>query len=189
MYSRVPPSWGSTSRWRGVRHHKGRSQRHKGSPYSPMNRTTKVWFTFHYRNPSRRKPEPLQQQPEAQPTTGLGAPGWLQLTTKVSITTKASRVQRPKSNKFTNFQLPRILVESTNRCTMQWQEHTKCSSPSLSNSNTATNANGGIREEEQRGETPRTPRLRSTRFPSLRGGMDWWKCRSRSPLSNPTKSN
>ena len=28
---------------------------------------------------------------------------------------------------------------------MQWQEH-KCSNPSLSNSNTATNANGGIRE-------------------------------------------
>ena len=33
---------------------------------------------------------------------------------------------------------------------MQWQEHTKCSSPSLSNSNKATNAYGGIREEEQR---------------------------------------
>ena len=107
--------------------------------------------------------------------------------TRVSTTTRASRVQRPKSNKLTNFQLPRILVESTNRCTMQWQEHTKCSSPSLSNSNTATNANGGIRVEEQRGETPRTPRSRSTRFPSLRGGMDWWKCRSRSPLSNPSK--
>ena len=139
MYSQVPPSYGSTSRWRGVRHHKGQSQHHKGSPYSPMNRTTKVWFTFHYRIPSRRKPEPLQQQPEAQPTTGLGAPGWLQLTTKTS------RVQRPRSNKFTNFQFPRILVEST----MQWQEHTKCSSSSLSNSNKATNAYGGIREEEQ----------------------------------------
>jgi hypothetical protein len=33
---------------------------------------------------------------------------------------------------------------------MQWQEHTKCSSPSLSNSNKATNAYGGIREEKQR---------------------------------------
>jgi hypothetical protein len=33
---------------------------------------------------------------------------------------------------------------------MQWQEHTKCSSPSLSNSNTTTNVYGGIREEEQR---------------------------------------
>ena len=94
------------------------------------------------------------------------------LTTKVSTTTKASRVQRPKSNKFTNFQLPRILVESTNRCTMQWQEHTKCSSSSLSNSNKATNAYGGIREEEQRGDAPRTPKSRSTGVPSLRGEID-----------------
>ena len=83
MYFRVPPSYGSTSRWRGVRHHKGRTQRHKGSPYSLMNRTTKVWFTFHYRIPSRRKPEPLQQRSGAQPTIGLGAPEQLQLTTKV----------------------------------------------------------------------------------------------------------
>ena len=35
---------------------------------------------------------------------------------------------------------------------MQWEEHTKWSSPSLPNSNKATNAYGGIREEEQRGE-------------------------------------
>ena len=94
------------------------------------------------------------------------------LTTKVSITTKASRVQRPKSNKLTTNQLPRIFVESTNRCTMQWQEHTKCSSSSLSNSNKATNAYGGIREEEQRGDAPRTPKSRSTGFPSLRGEID-----------------
>ena len=46
-----------------------------------------------------------------------------------------SRAQRHKSNKLTIFQLPRILGESTNRCTMQWQEH-KCSNTSLSNSNT-----------------------------------------------------
>jgi hypothetical protein len=32
---------------------------------------------------------------------------------------------------------------------MQWQEH-KCSNPSLSNYNKATNAYGGIREEEKR---------------------------------------
>ena len=57
--------------------------------------------------------------------------------------------------------------------TMQWQEHTKCSSSSLSNSNKATDAYGGIREEEQRGDEPRTPRSRSTRFPSLRGEMEW----------------
>ena len=32
-----------------------------------------------------------------------------------------------------------------------------------------------------------TPRSRSNRFPSLRGEIDWWKCRSRSPLSFPSK--
>ena len=45
----------------------------------------------------------------------------------------------------------------------------------------------GRREEEQRGDAPRTPRSRSTRFPSLRGEMDWWKCRSRSPLTFPQR--
>ena len=70
---------------------------------------------------------------------------------------------------------------------MQWQEHTRWSNPSLSNSNKATNAYGGIREEEQRKSTNESPRTRSTKFPSLRGGMDWWKCGSRSPLTFPSK--
>jgi hypothetical protein len=86
---------------------------------------------------------------------------------------------------------------------MQWQQHTKCSSTSLSNSNKATNDYGGIREEEPRNHkgdksyTPKshykqlmlmggqervrtkgenhkgTQRSRSTMFPSLRGEMDW----------------
>ena len=46
---------------------------------------------------------------------------------------------------------------------------------------------GGEERKNKVGETPRTPRSRSTRFPSLRGEMDWWKSRSRSPLSNPSK--
>ena len=46
----------------------------------------------------------------------------------------------------------------------------------------ATNAYGGRREKEQENHT-RTPRLRSIRFTSLRRGMDWWNCRSRSPLT------
>ena len=39
--------------------------------------------------------------------------------TRVSTTTRASRVQRPKSNKFTSFQLPRIFVENTPMHQMQ----------------------------------------------------------------------
>ena len=66
------------------------------------------------------------------PQLDSGLPNGYKWPPKVSTTTRASRVQRPKSNKFTSFQLPRILVESTNRCTKQWQEH-KCSNPSLSN--------------------------------------------------------
>ena len=32
-----------------------------------------------------------------------------------------------------------------------------------------------------------TPRSRSQEFPSQRGGMDWWSCRSRSPLLDPSR--
>jgi hypothetical protein len=48
----------------------------------------------------------------------------------------------------------------------------RCSSPSLSNSNKATKAIGGIREEEQR-NSQRTPRSRSREFHSQRDGFDW----------------
>ena len=40
---------------------------------------------------------------------------------------------------------------------MQWQEHKKCSSPSLPNSTKATKAYGGIREEEQKRKTTKEP--------------------------------
>jgi hypothetical protein len=42
-------------------------------------------------------------------------------------------------------------------------------------------------EKKNKGNPQRTPRLRSNRFPSLRGETDWWKYRSRSPLSFPSK--
>jgi hypothetical protein len=31
-----------------------------------------------------------------------------------------------------------------------------------------------------------TQRYRSQHFPSIRGGIDWWSCTSRSPLLNPS---
>ena len=46
---------------------------------------------------------------------------------------------------------------------------------------------GGEERKNKEENHTRTPRSRSTRFPSLRGEIDWWKCRSRSPLSNPSK--
>jgi hypothetical protein len=46
---------------------------------------------------------------------------------------------------------------------------------------------GGIGEEEQGGNPQGTSRSRSNRFPSHRGDIDWWKYRSRTPLSFPSK--
>jgi hypothetical protein len=51
----------------------------------------------------------------------------------------------------------------------------------------ATNAYGGEERKNKEENHTRTPRSRSTRFPSLRGEMDWWKCRSRSSLTFPSK--
>src|SRR5664279_519404 len=45
------------------------------------------------------------------------------------------------------------------------------------------NKRGRTKEENHK----RTPRSRSTKFPSLRGEMDWWKCRSRSSLTFRSK--
>jgi len=46
---------------------------------------------------------------------------------------------------------------------------------------------GGIGEEEHKRRTPNSPRTRSKGFPSLRGEIDWWNGRSRSPLSFSSK--
>jgi hypothetical protein len=37
------------------------------------------------------------------------------------------------------------------------------------------------------GKQQMNPRFRSQEFPLLRGGIDWWSCRSRSPLSKPSR--
>jgi hypothetical protein len=129
--------------------------------------------------PSTRWTPNLHNRVGHTPTTQLGAPKQQQ----------PSRVQRPKSNKLTIFTSTNLRGEHKPMQLMQWQEHTRWSNPSLSNSNKATNAYGGIREEEQRKSTNESPRTRSTKFPSLRGGMDWWKCGSRSPLSFPSRTS
>ena len=75
MYSRVPPCQGSASRWRGVSSpQEAYSRCHKGLTLFSDEPHPRVWFTFHYRNPSRRNPEPLQQYLGHTPTTQLGAP-------------------------------------------------------------------------------------------------------------------
>jgi hypothetical protein len=42
-------------------------------------------------------------------------------------------------------------------------------------------------ERKKKGNLQRTPRSRSSMFPSLKGEMNWWKYRSRSPLSFSSK--
>src|SRR3990170_1782659 len=96
--------------------------------------------------------------------------------------------QAPKSNKLLNFTSTYHSGELKPMHQMQWQGHTECPSPSLSNPTKATNA----REENERKNerrTRRTPRSRSKGFPSLRGESDWWKCGSRSPLSFPSRTS
>jgi hypothetical protein len=63
----------------------------------------------------------------------------------------------------------------------------RCSNPSLSNPTKVTNTMEELGRKNNGGEQLMTPRSRSKGFPSLRGGIDWWSCRSRSPLPNPSK--
>ena len=122
----------------------------KVSPSSPMNRTTKVWFTFHYRNPSRRKSGAFQQRSGAQPTTGLGAPEQLQVTTQGSQPPHGrlgSKDPRVTSSQAFNFH------ESSWRAQTDAQSNGKSTNAQILHYQIppqATNAYGGRREEEQR---------------------------------------
>ena len=93
----------------------------------------------------------------------------------------------PKSNKLLKLQLPCITVERTNRCTKCNGKNTLSGQVLLSE----IQPNQLMLRRDLRGRTKEkhkeTPRSRSKGFPSLRGDMDWWKCRSGSPLSFPSK--
>ena len=70
---------------------------------------------------------------------------------------------------------------------MQWQEHHKdVKSFSLKFQQSYKSYWGNKRGRTKR-RTQNSPRSRSRGFPSQREGFDWWKCRSRSPLSFPSK--
>jgi hypothetical protein len=79
-------------------------------------------------------------------------------------------------------------MESSTLCKDAKQEHKgKCSNPSLSRLTKATNAMEELERKNNGEGQPMTPRSRSNGFPSLRGGIDWWSYRSRSPFPNPSK--
>jgi hypothetical protein len=53
-------------------------------------------------------------------------------------------------------------------------EHQEFSNISLPNLTKETNARMGLERKNNGGGQLMTPRSRSQRFPSLRGGMSWW---------------
>jgi hypothetical protein len=62
-----------------------------------------------------------------------------------------------------------------------------CSNPSLPNLTKATTARMGLERKNKGGGQLMTPRSRSQRFSSLRGGKIGGDYRSRSPLPTPSK--
>jgi hypothetical protein len=67
-------------------------------------------------------------------------------------------------------------MKSSTLCRDAKQEHKgKCSNPCLSNPNKATNAIEELERKNNGGGQPMTPRSRSNGFPSLRGGIGWWR--------------
>jgi hypothetical protein len=56
------------------------------------------------------------------------------------------------------------------------------------NTTKATNAMEELERKNKGGGQPMTSRSRSNGFPSLRGGIDWWSCRSRSPFPKSLKN-
>jgi hypothetical protein len=67
-------------------------------------------------------------------------------------------------------------MERSTLCKDAKQEHTgKCSNPSLSRLTKATNAMEELERKNNGGGQPITPRSRSNGFPSLRGGINWWR--------------
>ena len=149
MYSRVPPFWGSTSCWRGVSFTtQCLLNVTKASPYSPMNLTTKAQFTFHYLQSRGTHPQ-LNWRLSRSPQSWGTHP---QLNWRLPRTPQPSRVKDPRVTSPQTFTSMNPRGESKPMQPMQMARD-KCSNPSLSNSNKATNAYGGIREEEQRRNT------------------------------------
>ena len=151
------------------------SRCHKGLTQFSDEPHPRVWFTFHYRNPLMWNPEPLQRSLGHTPTTQSGA----------SKSPQHRLGSKDQSNKLTNFHFH----ESS------WREQTDATNAKGKNTLSSQILHSKIQPKQlmlwrdlrgrTRGETHRTPKARSTRFPSLRGGMDWWNGRSRSPLFNP----
>ena len=80
--------------------------------------------------------------------------------------------------------IPRITVRNSNLCTKcKRKDHLVLLSQIQPKKQMLGRDLRGRTKEKHKA----TPRSRSKGFPSLRGYMAWWDCRSRSPLSFPSK--
>ena len=144
----------------------------------------RVWFTFHYRNPSRRNPEPLQRCWGTHPQLNRGLPNLTRSFTTRSLrdtTNHLGYTMQPRGTSSWEHNAPK-----SNKL-LELQSHTRWSTPLLPNPTKATNAREEFERKNKEENHKRTPKPRSTKFPSLRGAIDWWKCGSRSPLTFPSK--
>ena len=138
------------SRWRGVSSpQEAYSRCHKGLTLFSDEPHPRVWFTFHYRNPSRRNPEPLQRSWGTHPQLNRGLPNLARSFTTRSLRDTTNRLgytmhprgtsswehNAPKSNKLLEPSIPRFTEGNSNLCTKCKRQEHKCSNPSLSNSN------------------------------------------------------
>ena len=91
-------------------------------------------------------------------------------------TAKPTRRSPSKSNKLTVSHSNQSKWRAQHLCKNAKQEHQEmCSNPSLSNPTKATNAKEELERKNYGGNQLMTPRSRSQEFPSLRGGIDWWR--------------
>src|SRR5664279_5073054 len=100
--------------------------------------------------------------------------------------TSTRALQVPKSNKLLNFNFHVSPWRTQTDATDAMGKNTRSAqSSSLSNLTKATNS---MEEQERKNKEEHQipPRSRPASFPSLRGEMDWWNSKSRSPLSFPS---
>ena len=97
--------------------------------------------------------------------------------------------QEPKSKKFLTFHpnesSPRTQTDAPNAMA-RTHKVLKSFSPKFHQSYKSLWGNKRGRTKRGR-QQMKTSRSRSTMFPLHKGDMDWWKCRSRSPLSFPSR--
>ena len=80
------------------------TQHHKGLTLFSDEPHPRVWFTLHYRNPSRRNPEPLQRSWGTHPQLNRGLPNQQ----SVTITTSSKQMNLDKTQANPTNEIPQV---------------------------------------------------------------------------------